>query len=31
MCLVNLNVESSEDYLATTTKVELINHYRSQK
>ncbi|KAG2046322.1 hypothetical protein BDR06DRAFT_1014833 [Suillus hirtellus] len=32
MCLVNLNVESSEeDYLATTTKVELVNHYRSQQ
>ncbi|KAG1785201.1 uncharacterized protein HD556DRAFT_1314462 [Suillus plorans] len=31
MCLVNLNVESLEEgYLVTTTKVELINHYKSQ-
>ncbi|KAG2046979.1 hypothetical protein BDR06DRAFT_977095 [Suillus hirtellus] len=31
MCLVNLNAESLEEgYLVTTTKVELINHYKSQ-
>ncbi|KAG1847023.1 hypothetical protein DFJ58DRAFT_730351 [Suillus subalutaceus] len=30
MCLVNLNAESLEEgFLAKTTKVELINHYRS--
>lgn len=31
MCVVNLNVEPLEEgYLAAVTKVELMNHYKSQ-